>query len=143
MIQLVYASAATTPFSPAALRSLLTKARARNTAYEVSGMLLYHNGSFMQVLEGPERGVELIMHSIRKDARHCDTKVLRQGEVPQREFADWSMGFIDTSSSGVSQAAGQIDYERVLPQLIDAPTAARRYLRFFEQGLCRQGAAAF
>jgi hypothetical protein len=135
MIQIVYASAAAQPFSLDALNELLTKARLRNSVYSVSGMLLYHSGSFLQVLEGPETGVDRIYASILRDARHRDPKILNRATIARREFKDWSMGFIDTSAWPVG-TAGFIDYHRM--PLVDEPTAARRYINLFHEGFCRQ-----
>ncbi len=141
MIQLVYASAATAPFTPDALKALLAKARMRNTTYGVSGMLLYHEGSFLQVLEGEPTHIDLIYHSIARDPRHRSPKVLFKSEIARREFPDWSMGYVDTTA-WPSRAPGHVDYLRLPEPASNVPTAARKYLRLFQQGLCRQALAA-
>ncbi len=130
MIQLIYASAATAPFTPQALKLLLTKARARNTMYGVSGMLLYNSGSFLQVLEGPQEGVDRILASILKDPRHTTARTLSRATIQAREFQAWSMGFVDTSNT-ITQPAGHVDYHRALPTLTNSAGRARKYLRFF------------
>jgi hypothetical protein len=136
MVQIVYASAASETFTADALDDLLTKARIRNSLYEVTGMLLYHSGSFLQVLEGPTDAVKLIFSSIERDPRHKDTKVLHSHPVDRREFKDWSMGYLDVSLL-LRTTPGRIDYRTALLKLPDASTAAKRYLRLFHQGLCR------
>ena len=141
MIQVIYASAATQPFSPADLKQLLTRARSRNAIYSVSGMLLYHKGSFLQVLEGPEAGVEQILTSVYRDPRHKDPRTLFRGAISTREFQAWSMGFIDTAAVS-TPSAGHVDYHSTLPSLLGAATKARQYLRFFQEGLYRQGTEA-
>jgi hypothetical protein len=135
MIQMIYASAASRPFAPQELNTLLANARLRNSVYGVSGLLLYHAGSFLQTLEGPEAGVDLIYGSILRDARHKNPKILNRATIRRREFADWTMAFIDTSTWPV-QTDGFIDYHR-MPR-VDEPTAARRYIDLFHLGLCRQ-----
>ncbi len=137
MIQLIYASAATKPFAVDDLKALLSKARARNTLYKVSGMLLYHSGSFLQVLEGPDQSVDLILNSVFKDARHNNTRTLSRTTIQSREFPNWSMGFTDTTLA-LSRPEGHVDYVRGLPALTDAATHAKRFLRFFQEGLYRQ-----
>lgn len=57
MIQLVYMSAALWRPTRSDLVTLLAKARQNNSQLGVTGMLLYHDGSFMQVLEGEEPAV--------------------------------------------------------------------------------------
>ena len=137
VIQLVYASAATQPFTPEALKLLLSKARARNSTYGVTGMLLYHRGSFLQVLEGPEAGVDRILASIVKDARHTTARTLSRATVSAREFEAWSMGFVDTTHS-LAHPMGHVDYHRELPGLTQSASKARTFLRFFQEGLYRE-----
>jgi hypothetical protein len=141
MVQIVYVSAAANPFTVAELNTLLARARDRNSVYQVTGMLLYHNGSFLQVLEGAESSVDLIYASIERDKRHRNAKVLHRQLMPRREFPDWSMGFIDTSV-WVESARGKFDYQREVPRLAAGITPAQRYLRLFHQGLVRQGTGA-
>jgi hypothetical protein len=58
MYQVFYSSAALVPFSDAELTDLLAVSRANNLRLGVTGMLLYHDGSFLQALEGEETIVE-------------------------------------------------------------------------------------
>ena len=57
MHQIVYTSTATEDFSTTDLRKLLLGARTRNRALGVSGMLVFHGGTFLQALEGEQRAV--------------------------------------------------------------------------------------
>ncbi len=61
MIYLVYVSSATKLFSEAELVELLRQARARNSHSGITGMLLYSNGNFIQVIEGEET-IVLALH---------------------------------------------------------------------------------
>jgi Sensors of blue-light using FAD len=96
MHQIVYTSTATERFSPANLKKLLLDARKRNSALGVSGMLVFHGGTFLQALEGEKRAVNEIFASIASDQRHGDIDVLHRGPgIDQRVFGDVSMGFAD------------------------------------------------
>ncbi len=94
MIEIVYASAEAKPFSANALADLLEKARVNNRALGVTGVLLYHNGSFLQVLEGPESVVDGLFQKIAKDPRHTRMMTIKRGPISQRAFSEWSMGFV-------------------------------------------------
>ena len=137
MLQLIYSSAAAIPFTAADLNHLLERARTRNSLFNVTGMLLYHSGSFLQVIEGPELGIDTIYRSIARDPRHVGHRILMRQEITRREFQGWSMGFADTSRH---HPPGFIDYHRDLPTLSDSSTRAAQFHRFFQQGLCRQTA---
>ncbi len=60
-------------------------------------MLLYHDGSFMQVLEGAPTDVEAVFGRILYDPHHRDIHQVLETEVDRRRFGRWSMGFIEPS----------------------------------------------
>jgi 8-oxo-dGTP pyrophosphatase MutT (NUDIX family) len=92
-----YASSATEPFSRDKLTSLLTQSRARNGSADVTGLLLYRGGNFLQALEGPEAAVRETMERIARDPRHRSIVELYDGDHDGRLFGDWQMGFEDAS----------------------------------------------
>lgn len=93
MRSLVYVSTAQVEFDDEALQALLVHARAKNAALDVTGMLLYRDGQFIQMLEGPDAQVHDVFDRIAADARHADVRVLVDAPIAQRAFADWTMGF--------------------------------------------------
>ncbi|MEI9806281.1 MAG: BLUF domain-containing protein [Pseudolabrys sp.] len=103
MFHLIYSSRETQEFSAADLKKLLVGARLRNREVDATGILVYHDGMFLQALEGPEAAVRAIFARIEKDPRHGDINVLQQENSlgKRRVFGDWSMGFAD--ASGASQ----------------------------------------
>lgn len=92
MIQLVYESEASPELSRAELLRILSVARRRNGDEGLTGMLLFHEGRFLQILEGHPECVHACFDRIRRDPRHSDVWVLARMESPQRAFARWSMG---------------------------------------------------
>jgi len=100
MHQIVYTSGAKQEFSAADLKKLLVAARMRNKAVGVTGMLVFHDGAFLQALEGEKLAVNEIFARIQNDPRHGDLVVLHRGPGPeQRVFGEWSMGFADFSGA--------------------------------------------
>ena len=93
MLSLVYTSTASQPFRESALEQLLAECRENNAAADVTGMLLYRRGRFIQVLEGVADTVRALTDRIRRDPRHHDMRVLIEERVPQRRFPDWTMGY--------------------------------------------------
>lgn len=106
VLQLGYASAGTVDFSDEDLVELLAKSRRNNAAAGISGMLLYHEGSFLQVLEGPEEAVENLYERICKDTRHSEAILLFRREHDHRQFDNWTMGFHRVSSEFSKQPPG-------------------------------------
>lgn len=62
-----------------------------NALVQVTGLLLAHEGWFIQVLEGPAQAVMTTYQRILNDPRHADSRVLSAGPVERREFGDWDM----------------------------------------------------
>ncbi len=93
LISLVYVSFATRPMSEQDLRDLLEECRTNNQRLNVTGMLLYRNGFFIQALEGEEEVVEKLFSEIAKDPRHQDVLRVYKAPILVRSFPTWTMGF--------------------------------------------------
>ena len=70
MVFLVYVSSAVKLFSDEELVQLLEASRENNSKIGVTGMLLYKEGNFMQLIEGPEESVRSLHAKISIDPRH-------------------------------------------------------------------------
>lgn len=106
LFHLIYVSTAISPRRLEDHAKLLAQARSRNRHSNVTGMLLYKNGHFMQVLEGDEKDVMEIFAIIKKDIRHHSIDVLRSEYVQQRDFPDWTMGFADVDALDAATVPG-------------------------------------
>jgi Sensors of blue-light using FAD len=106
MIHLIYISSTTKWPTENDLLELLAQARARNIKQNVTGMLVYHKATFMQVLEGAEEDVHDIYNSILRDSRNNGNFILVEEEIEQREFPGWSMGFKDLKSCSPEELTG-------------------------------------
>ena len=77
------------------LDHILASARRRNVSEEITGMLLYYRGEFVQILEGEKKSVENIYDKfIGPDLRHTALNKVHQNTISHRSFSEWSMGFI-------------------------------------------------
>ncbi|KAJ3005788.1 hypothetical protein HKX48_000463 [Thoreauomyces humboldtii] len=94
--QLIYVSQAVSTTSRD-LAAILDSARRRNAKDQISGILLYNNGQFMQCLEGKPELVQGVYNDISKDERHEHIAILLDHEVRRRDFDCWLMGFKDVS----------------------------------------------
>lgn len=71
---------------------LLKAARERNAAEDISGGLVFHDGWFVQVLEGPQAAVRAAFARIERDPRHVDMVLRSRERALCRLFAGQSMG---------------------------------------------------
>jgi hypothetical protein len=92
--QLIYTSTAAKDLGELDLSRILLEARRNNERAGVTGMLLYHQRSFLQVLEGEATTLDRVFKRIEADDRHARVAVLLRQPVPARQFADWAMGFV-------------------------------------------------
>ena len=99
---LVYVSAARPPVSRASLRALLVQCRRDNAADQITGLLLYRDGTYMQMLEGDHDRVEALYSAIKSDPRHQEIITVRTRRQDHRQFPGWTMGFGDVLSVGAS-----------------------------------------
>lgn len=99
--QLIYVSKASIPLSHAGLRALIEVAAGFNASRGVTGLLLYANETFMQVLEGGVADVDAVMERILRDKRHHDINILAKSAVMAREFGRWSMGLHEVGSEDI------------------------------------------
>jgi hypothetical protein len=113
MYRVIYTSLESAPFSKADLDTLLEQSRRNNAAADVTGFLLYANGKFMQLLEGPPDSVRALVAKIRTDPRHCNFIPLMESETPARTFNDWSMGFRRLQPGDVA-ALGYADFDEMV-----------------------------
>lgn len=111
MYHLVYTSHATKEFSEYDLIQLLTESRSLNKQNNITGMLLYLNGKFIQVLEGDQPAVEDIYSKIKKDPRHSRIITVIQGNSLGRIFSGWTMGFKRISIDDARKLSGYHDID--------------------------------
>lgn len=93
ILQLVYSSKATRVLGSAEMDALLEGARRFNASQDITGLLLYADGHFLQVLEGPAQAVEALLARIDADPRHDFVRVLLRRERTERDFAEWNMAY--------------------------------------------------
>jgi hypothetical protein len=98
---LVYISTAYQLLTEAELEQILTDARQFNAQVEVTGVLLHHEGTFFQYIEGEcgeGKGLEQVFHRVQASRRHFSIIKLMQIPIEQRLFSDWLMGSTHVSA---------------------------------------------
>jgi hypothetical protein len=94
LFRLIYASRAVLPELPrfeALVDDILKVSRPNNERAGLTGLLLAHQGWFVQALEGPRRRVSRTFGDIGRDLRHVQLEMLSAGPAENRLFGAWSM----------------------------------------------------
>ena len=97
LLRIIYISTAPKDFSDAELAILLKAARRNNLRNNITGVLLYHDYTFLQMLEGPEYAVKATFARISRDPRHGGILVSDWSRISERTFGEWSMGWMKAS----------------------------------------------
>ncbi len=93
------------------LERILAGARKKNLELGITGVLLFHNGEFVQLLEGPREAVLHVYHDIIvRDRRHRGLTIGWEGAIEQRRFRDWSMGYRPLAELDRTQTPGLVEF---------------------------------
>lgn len=133
----LYVSTAQVLFTPPRLEELLTVSRANNARQQITGLLLYRDGAFMQFLEGPMGEVERLYRKIKTDDRHFAIVTISEGAIPHRLFPDLPMGFHNLRDQAVRQLPGFAEFAETslsMSEFCDEPDRAMQLLGVFERG---------
>ena len=106
LVSVVYVSSAHTELTSAELTELLTDIRERNRRRNITGLLLYRGGNFLQVVEGPEREIDALLKALRKDRRHDGLIVIKRSRIHERQFSEWQMAFRDITGGDLMNMEG-------------------------------------
>lgn len=93
--QLLYRSGQLHEFTGRDMTRLLQQSRARNARCGIGGMLLWHDGLFMQLLEGPIAAVDALYARIALDRRHCEVRLVSRVQRPRSLLAGWPMAWAE------------------------------------------------
>lgn len=140
LVQIVYVSSATDPWPVDQLKRSLETFRANNERRGITGLLLHHDGNFMQVIEGPIHEVEALEKRIAVDRRHVGFMVLIKRTITEREFDRWSMAFQNLSNQDLSSFPGWSDFlspERTHLVGTETQSRALRLLQSFRSSIRR------
>jgi len=106
MLSLIYVSTSIKLLNDDELLDILKVSRENNTSGDITGMLLYKGGNFMQVLEGPEDTVYGIFEKIKNDSRHKDVSIISREKTQTRQFPSWEMAFQNLDNPAVKNESG-------------------------------------
>lgn len=107
---LVYTSISSQKMSDEDIKYFLESIRYKNQLKQVTGMLLYLDPFFIQVLEGEETVVNQLFSIIEKDPRHHKVSLIYKKPIAERHFENWTMGFSKISYKDIEVIDGFSDF---------------------------------
>ena len=73
------------------LAQILGASERNNRRDGLTGVLMRHEGCFLQAIEGRRDDVDRLMDRLRADPRHQNLRLLSDLDVPDRLFREWPM----------------------------------------------------
>ncbi len=113
---LIYVSTESRWLDRIEFNDILSVCTKNNQELDVTGMLLYIEGRFFQVLEGDAEVIQRLFENISKDSRHMDITLVARGPLDRRIFKDWTMRFKAISKSEFARISGINNFNSLLSQ---------------------------
>ena len=106
MLSFIYVSTSVKLLGNEELLDILKVSRDNNESKDITGMLLYKGGNFMQVLEGPDDAVNALYEKIKVDPRHKDVFAISREQISARQFPSWEMAFQNLDNPEIKNEPG-------------------------------------
>ncbi|MGM0559824.1 MAG: BLUF domain-containing protein [Pseudomonadota bacterium] len=127
---ILYVSSAPHLVDEDSLLEILKTSRRNNLERAITGILLYVEGNYMQVLEGPREAVLDLKETIYRDPRHHTVIEILNLPVGERIFAEWSMGFRRADRTELDDS-GMNRFLQTRPSVEKTDPSALRILKSF------------
>mgnify|MGYP003643092662 CR=1 FL=1 len=109
MHRIIYLSTAIGYLEKQEIESILKKSCVYNLEKNITGILLYIDRDFIQVLEGDKNDISTLFKKIKKDKRHKGIICVINETITQRQFSDWSMGYYTDSYQNLKNLSSFYD----------------------------------
>lgn len=126
LFRIVYVSEATGSVGSSlmALIDIIGVSEQNNRRDHLTGVLMRHEGRFLQILEGARSDLNRVMARVAKDRRHDNLGILSDQPISQRLFPDWTMARLEITpeveafmASDLTQAEASGGVDRLLASL--------------------------
>lgn len=121
---LIYVSKQSYDLDQNDIDNILESSRVNNAQRNITGMLLFIEGNFFQVLEGEANYILEMYEKITKDKRHQNSVIVSHGILEKRIFKDWTMRFKSLTKKEFEGLSGITPFQKLFgfkPTNIDNP----------------------
>jgi len=87
------------------LNKICEAAVRNNNKNNITGVLLFHNNHFLQVLEGNLGTISSLVDKISADSRHSNLEIIYNNSLEKRNYPNWEMQLFDLSDSSKFSSA--------------------------------------
>ena len=90
--QLVYVSSRKQKCNDDEIKKILAACEKNNPSLNITGVLLYSDSKFIQLVEGDSKVLLALYDKIKLDDRHGNIAMISFGPIKEKSFPSWHMG---------------------------------------------------
>lgn len=111
--RIIYASSAKSGLTKKDIEDILDVCRRNNSTLNITGVLFFSDGEFVQVLEGRKSDIQDLFSKISKDDRHENIEILIDEDVDNRYFSQWAMAYAVMDENDFRSIGGSFDIRTI------------------------------
>jgi len=92
MFRVIFSSHAARAINQSEITALSLVCRRNNVPLALTGLLVFHENRFFQVIEGEEEPLTKVIGKIVRDPRHRGLQIIHNGPIEKRAFPTWRVG---------------------------------------------------
>jgi hypothetical protein len=96
--QLVYVSTRSSTCTSQEIEKILTSCKKNNPSLGITGILLYTDKKFIQLVEGDAKVILDLYDKIKMDKRHSNAMMITYNPIKEKSFPSWHMASRDISN---------------------------------------------
>lgn len=110
--QLVYVSTRKPECTDKEIEKILDSCKKNNAPLNITGVLLYSDTKFIQLVEGDSKIIMNLYNKIKTDPRHNKPTMISYGPIKEKAFPKWHMGTRKFSGNDVDFKTAIADEDR-------------------------------
>lgn len=99
--QLVYVSNRKSNCTNEEIEKILASCKKNNPPLNITGVLLFSDTKFIQLVEGDAKVIMALYDKIKKDNRHTSPMMISYNPIKEKSFPSWHMGSRDISKNDI------------------------------------------
>ena len=115
MEQVLYSSIAREGLGSDEVFTIIQTASRLNPQRDITGFLIFRDGRFLQLVEGPGHELDRLIDDLLGDPRHHSLQIIERTQVGARSFPNWRM-------KRVSRSTGQSALDEIREGLSSNPS---------------------
>lgn len=112
--QTLYLSSAKKNIDSDTIKMIVATAEDHNSKHNITGILLFRGGVFLQLLEGERETVETLFKKIEKDTRHSNIIRIFSIEGHERIYTNWAMGYHEISDLDIKMVNEFLSWNKLI-----------------------------